>query len=879
MINKFNQLLCERELSENRSGINKLKDEFSKSNYAIETLEKTELHGHNECVNSINFNDDGSLIVSGGDDETVRIWDVGKRKCLTTLYGHSTNVFATNFLNNDNRKVISGGNDADIRYYDIENQKCTVYKHHSKKVLKLSVCPTQPQVFLSSSSDGSVRLFDVRQKYKDTEIQPIQTAPSNNDGYRAILPQVIGGGRGRTMALPLQQLQQQQSTSTTDSPSSSTTTTTTTTTTATTTATTNKTILNENPIKYGNSLLINFDPLPLRRSFRYSITIPKTTIFSVEYHPFDGYSFITASSDGTVRLFDQRMIPNHSSESFVNIYRNIEAPFPSEDEATGCAFSKNGNEIVVTYLNDNIYLYDLKKNYSKEYSLDYFKDYSNQNKNKNKKKKRSNHSRGRSRNINSSNGSGSGGRSSHRSGSISGSGGVSSSINDSGSRRDSSSSIASRTSNNSSSSGGGGINDSGSNESNKTDTDSNKNENPIKSTKIGKLNKKKRRNKKKAKTDSDISLSSCSNSSIGSSNSNSSSSSSSSSSNSNNNNSTPPNITTPPISSLNDETDNSDSNFKKKNEKEEQEDDKEEKEIEKDYKSTKDDNGINNDSENEKIEKEEEEEEQKEQEEQEEQEEEQEELENDNNSENDNVANYEDELDSDEQDLSLIFDYYHQLLVEARLIEQRDDDDDDDDDDNSDDNDNDQENLTEDDSNNGEEEEEDDDDESDDSYYGNESDDDDGDDNEDKDEEDQQDSEKNNSKPFLPKTFKQVYSGHVSEQTIKSVNFYGPNSEYIVSGSDDSKLFIWDKESAKIVRILEGHDSHVNSVACHPNEPCIATSGIDPYICLWEPTKEYPDETEMQRRKKTINHYSTLDRYPKRDDTSSFPVPSGCSNQ
>ncbi|KAN0034068.1 hypothetical protein ACTFIV_000551 [Dictyostelium citrinum] len=859
MINRFNRLLYERELSENGTGINKLKDEFSKSNYSIQSLEKTELNGHNECVNSINFNEDGSLIVSGGDDETVRIWDVGKRKCLTTLYGHSTNVFATNFLNNDNRKIISGGNDADIRYYDIENQKCTVYKHHSKKVLKLSVCPTQPQVFLSSSSDGTVRLFDVRLKYKDTEIQPIQTAPSNDIGYRAILPQVIGGGRGRTMALPPRQRQQQSNSTatTTDSPSSPSSSSInaniTTNTTSTSSFQSSPSSSNDNSIKYGNSLLINFDPLPLRRSFRYSITIPKTTIFSVEYHPYDGYSFITASSDGTVRLFDQRMIPNYSSDSFVNIYRNIETPFPSENEATGCAFSKNGNEIVVTYLNDNVYLYDLKKNYSKEYSLDYLKDYSNQSKTKTKKKKRSNHSRSLTRSINSSNGSGSG--------SGSGSGG-SGHDSHSSTRRDSSSSIASRNSSN----------ESGNNENNKTDTDSS-NENQIKNTKIGKLSKKKRRNKKKAKTDSDISLSSCSNSSIGSSSNSSNSGGSSNSNNNNNNNiinnnnTTPPNITNSPTSSLNDETDNSDSNFKKKNQKEEKEIEYEEKEFEEEYKSSKDDQreeeekiiekGINEESESES---------ENENENENEDEEGEQEIENDDNSENDNVVNDEDELDSDEQDISLIFDYYHQLLVDARLIEQRENDDEENSTDDEDSNNNDGDDDDNDD-------DDDDDDESDDSYYGNESDD------EDKDQDDEEDSENNKSKPFLPKTFKQVYSGHVSEQTIKSVNFYGPNSEYIISGSDDSKIFIWDKESAKIVRILEGHENHVNSVVCHPNEPCIATSGIDPYICLWEPTKEYPDETEMERRKKTINHYSTLDRYPKRDDISSFPVPGGCSNQ
>lgn len=46
-----------------------------------------------------------------------------------------------------------------------------------------------------------------------------------------------------------------------------------------------------------------------------------------------------------------------------------------------------------------------------------------------------------------------------------------------------------------------------------------------------------------------------------------------------------------------------------------------------------------------------------------------------------------------------------------------------------------------------------------------------------------------------------------NRQTIKGVNFFGPRSEFIMSGSDCSNIFIWDKETEAIVQWLRGDDN------------------------------------------------------------------------
>lgn len=78
-----------------------------------------------------------------------------------------------------------------------------------------------------------------------------------------------------------------------------------------------------------------------------------------------------------------------------------------------------------------------------------------------------------------------------------------------------------------------------------------------------------------------------------------------------------------------------------------------------------------------------------------------------------------------------------------------------------------------------------------------------------------------------------VYKGHCNTRTVKDVNYYGLDDEYVVSGSDDGHFFIWDRKTTAIVNILEGDGEVVNVVQGHPYEPMIACSGIDSTVKIF----------------------------------------------
>lgn len=85
------------------------------------------------------------------------------------------------------------------------------------------------------------------------------------------------------------------------------------------------------------------------------------------------------------------------------------------------------------------------------------------------------------------------------------------------------------------------------------------------------------------------------------------------------------------------------------------------------------------------------------------------------------------------------------------------------------------------------------------------------------------------------------YIGHRNNATVKGVNFYGPRSEFIVSGSDCGHVFIWDKETERIAQFMEADDCGVvNCLEPHPFAPVLATSGLDHDVKIWAPTSHQP---------------------------------------
>ncbi|KAJ6823959.1 DDB1- and CUL4-associated factor 6 [Iris pallida] len=101
--------------------------------------------------------------------------------------------------------------------------------------------------------------------------------------------------------------------------------------------------------------------------------------------------------------------------------------------------------------------------------------------------------------------------------------------------------------------------------------------------------------------------------------------------------------------------------------------------------------------------------------------------------------------------------------------------------------------------------------------------------------------ESSSYQPELAIDMKQRYVGHCNVGTdIKQASFLGQQGEFVASGSDDGRWFIWEKRTGRLIKMLAGDDAVVNCVQCHPFDCAVATSGIDSTIKMWTPHAQVP---------------------------------------
>jgi WD40 repeat protein len=78
------------------------------------------LNGHTDVVNSVAFSSDGTRVVSGSSDRTIRVWDVQTGMSISgPIYGHTDWVWSVAF-SHDGQRIVSGSIDQTIRVWHAE---------------------------------------------------------------------------------------------------------------------------------------------------------------------------------------------------------------------------------------------------------------------------------------------------------------------------------------------------------------------------------------------------------------------------------------------------------------------------------------------------------------------------------------------------------------------------------------------------------------------------------------------------------------------------------------------------------------------------------------------------------------------------------------
>nr|XP_036670530.1 F-box/WD repeat-containing protein 7 [Drosophila suzukii]XP_036670531.1 F-box/WD repeat-containing protein 7 [Drosophila suzukii] len=115
------------------------------------------LKGHDDhVITCLQFS--GNRIVSGSDDNTLKVWSAVNGKCLRTLVGHTGGVWSSQMSGNI---IISGSTDRTLKVWDMDSGACVhTLQGHTSTVRCMHLHGSK---VVSGSRDATLRVWDIEQ--------------------------------------------------------------------------------------------------------------------------------------------------------------------------------------------------------------------------------------------------------------------------------------------------------------------------------------------------------------------------------------------------------------------------------------------------------------------------------------------------------------------------------------------------------------------------------------------------------------------------------------------------------------------------------------------------------------------------------------------
>ena len=117
------------------------------------------LGGHTANVLAVTFSPNGNLIASADQSGKVKIWNAASGALVNTISAHNSAINTIKF-SPDNLSIVTGANDHMIHKFNVSNGNMTGMIHeHTDAVNQIDITQNQ-QYIISASDDQTIRIFD-----------------------------------------------------------------------------------------------------------------------------------------------------------------------------------------------------------------------------------------------------------------------------------------------------------------------------------------------------------------------------------------------------------------------------------------------------------------------------------------------------------------------------------------------------------------------------------------------------------------------------------------------------------------------------------------------------------------------------------------------
>jgi WD40 repeat protein/DNA polymerase III delta prime subunit/UDP-2,3-diacylglucosamine pyrophosphatase LpxH len=128
---------------------------------SAEGIHQKQYLGHTNRVRAIAFSPDDKTLISVGDDQAIKFWDVAEKKCVNTLQGY-TNRFWSVVFSPDGKMLASGSDDGTVRLWNPEDGSVKEFEKKHKNWVWSVAFSLDGRTLASSSEDGKIYIWDVR---------------------------------------------------------------------------------------------------------------------------------------------------------------------------------------------------------------------------------------------------------------------------------------------------------------------------------------------------------------------------------------------------------------------------------------------------------------------------------------------------------------------------------------------------------------------------------------------------------------------------------------------------------------------------------------------------------------------------------------------